>query len=135
MLNNIDPYKIDESVFRLLDKDWMLITAGVAGHFNTMTASWGGFGILWHQPFAFIFVRPNRYTFQFLEQFSIFEIQPNISQRATELISQYNLSHNLLIPDALIAATAMEEKIPLASKNQRDFKFIKGLTLLAFPVA
>ena len=74
-------------------------------------------------------------TFQFLEQFSIFEIQPNISQRATELISQYNLSHNLLIPDALIAATAMEEKIPLASKNQRDFKFIKGLTLLAFPVA
>jgi len=74
MINNIDPYKIDESVFRLLDKDWMLITAGVAGHFNTMTASWGGFGILWHQPVAFIFVRPNRYTFQFLEQYAWFTL-------------------------------------------------------------
>jgi len=40
----IDPYNIDQSVFRLLDKDWMLITAGITGHFNTMTASWGGFG-------------------------------------------------------------------------------------------
>jgi len=64
----IDPYNINESVFRLLDKDWMLITAGGPGNFNTMTASWGGFGILWHQPVAFIFVRPPRYTYQFLEQ-------------------------------------------------------------------
>ena len=64
----IDPYNIDESVFRLLDKDWMLITSGTSGHFNTMTASWGGFGILWNQPVAFIFVRPQRYTYKFLEE-------------------------------------------------------------------
>ncbi len=71
-------------------------------------------------------------TLQFLAKFPVFEIQPNISKKATELVLQYNLSHNLLIPDALIAATAIEEKIPLASKNQRDFKFIKGLTLVPF---
>jgi flavin reductase (DIM6/NTAB) family NADH-FMN oxidoreductase RutF len=70
----IDPYDINESVFRLLDKDWMLITAGVTGHFNTMTASWGGFGILWNQPVAFIFVRPPRYTYQFLEQYEWFTL-------------------------------------------------------------
>ena len=70
----IDPYHIDESVFRLLDKDWMLITAGVTGHFNTMTASWGGFGILWNQPVAFIFVRPPRYTFRFLEEYNGFTL-------------------------------------------------------------
>jgi len=69
-----DPNYIDESVFRLLDKDWMLITAGITGHFNTMTASWGGFGILWHQPVAFIFVRPQRFTFQFLEQYEWFTL-------------------------------------------------------------
>ena len=69
MMKTIDPYDINESVFRLLDKDWMLITSGVTGHFNTMTASWGGFGILWHQPVTFIFVRPQRYTYQFLEQY------------------------------------------------------------------
>jgi len=73
-MKRIDPYNIDESVFRLLDKDWMLITAGVSGHFNTMTASWGGLGILWHQPVAFIFVRPQRYTYQFLEQYEWFTL-------------------------------------------------------------
>jgi len=70
----IDPYHIDESVFRLLDKDWMLITAGVTGHFNTMTASWGGFGIIWNQPVAFIFVRPPRYTYEFLEKYNWFTL-------------------------------------------------------------
>lgn len=74
MMKRIDPYHADESVFRLLDKDWMLITAGNAGHFNTMTASWGGFGILWNQPVAYIFVRPSRFTFQFLEQYECFTL-------------------------------------------------------------
>src|SRR5512135_3733306 len=73
-MKNINPYEIDESVFRLLDKDWMLITAGNKGHFNTMTASWGGFGIIWNHPVAFIFVRPTRYTYQFLEQYDRFTL-------------------------------------------------------------
>jgi flavin reductase (DIM6/NTAB) family NADH-FMN oxidoreductase RutF len=74
MMIKIDPYKLDESVFRLLDKDWMLITAGKKGHVNTMTASWGGFGILWNKPIAIIFVRPPRFTFQFLEQYEWFTL-------------------------------------------------------------
>jgi flavin reductase (DIM6/NTAB) family NADH-FMN oxidoreductase RutF len=64
----IDPYNLNESVFRLLDKDWMLITAGKTDRFNMMTASWGGFGILWNQPVSYIFVRPTRYTYKFIEE-------------------------------------------------------------------
>jgi flavin reductase (DIM6/NTAB) family NADH-FMN oxidoreductase RutF len=74
LMKRIDPYHIDESVFRLLDKDWMLITAGNAGNFNTMTASWGGFGIMWNEPVAYIFVRPHRFTYQFLEQYEWFTL-------------------------------------------------------------
>ena len=48
-----------EDVFRLIGKEWMLITAGNIQHFNTMTASWGGLGWLWNKPVAFIFVRPD----------------------------------------------------------------------------
>ena len=70
----INPYDLNESVFRLLDKDWMLICSGKPGHFNMMTASWGGFGILWNMPVAFIFVRPTRYTYQFLEQYGFFTL-------------------------------------------------------------
>jgi flavin reductase (DIM6/NTAB) family NADH-FMN oxidoreductase RutF len=70
----LDPYDLNESTFRLLDKDWTLISAGKPGHFNMMTASWGGFGILWNQPVAFIFVRPPRYTYEFLEQYDCFTL-------------------------------------------------------------
>ena len=45
----------------------MLITAGNLTKYNTMTASWGGFGILWNKPVCYVFVRPSRYTFEFME--------------------------------------------------------------------
>jgi flavin reductase (DIM6/NTAB) family NADH-FMN oxidoreductase RutF len=60
--------KLNENVFSLIDKDWMLITAGVKNSFNTMTASWGGLGILWNRPVAFSFVRPTRHTYGFMEK-------------------------------------------------------------------
>ncbi|MEZ5073013.1 MAG: flavin reductase family protein [Bacteroidales bacterium] len=60
---------IEDNVFRLLDKDWMLITAGTAGDFNTMTASWGHLGILWNLPVAIAYIRPQRHTFGFANRF------------------------------------------------------------------
>ena len=45
----IEPESLTESVFKLIGKDWMLITAGTREHFNTMTASWGGWGVLWER--------------------------------------------------------------------------------------
>lgn len=57
-----------ENAFELIGKDWMLITAGNSSDFNTMTASWGGLGWLWNRPVAFVFVRPERYTYDFIER-------------------------------------------------------------------
>lgn len=57
-----------ENPFELIGEQWMLITAGNKESFNTMTASWGGFGWLWNKPVAFIFVRPERYTHDFIEK-------------------------------------------------------------------
>ncbi len=67
--STLTPFQISDNVFKLLDKDWMLVTAGKPGDFNTMTASWGGFGVLWNKPIAFIFIRPQRYTYQFSEKY------------------------------------------------------------------
>ena len=54
--------------FELIGKEWMLVTAGTEDKFNTMTASWGGVGILWNKPVAFLFIRPERYTHAFIEE-------------------------------------------------------------------
>jgi flavin reductase (DIM6/NTAB) family NADH-FMN oxidoreductase RutF len=59
--------KLNDNVFHQLDDDWMLITAGDPGNFNTMTASWGALGILWSLPVSICFIRPHRYTFEFME--------------------------------------------------------------------
>lgn len=56
-----------EDVFKAIGGEWMLITAADGTRVNTMTASWGGLGWLWNKPVAFIFVRPERYTHEFLE--------------------------------------------------------------------
>ena len=56
-----------ENAFELIGKEWMLVTAGDESRFNTMTASWGGLGWLWNKPVAFVFIRPERYTHEFIE--------------------------------------------------------------------
>jgi flavin reductase (DIM6/NTAB) family NADH-FMN oxidoreductase RutF len=63
----IDPADINDNLIRLIASDWMLVTAGNREKFNTMTANWGGTGYLWNKPVVFVFVRPERYTYGFME--------------------------------------------------------------------
>ena len=70
---------------------------------------------------------------QFLRQFQVIPLDAAISDKSIELLRDYRLSHGLLIPDSLIAATAIVAGIAFVSKNQRDYKFIAGLNLLAYP--
>jgi len=74
IFKEIQPEEISENPFKLLDLDWMLITAGNLNNFNTMTASWGGFGVLWNRKIAICFIRPQRYTFQFVEKNDLFSL-------------------------------------------------------------
>ncbi len=69
----------------------------------------------------------------FLARFLVLPLNETASNHATELLRRYRLSHGLGIPDALIAATALSQEIPLISKNQRDYRFIEGLELLPYP--
>jgi len=64
---------------------------------------------------------------KFLRRFEIKMLNGQASNITVDLIKQYRLSHGLLIPDALIAATAITFQLPLLTKNQRDFRFIRGL--------
>ena len=70
----IKPGAIPDNVFKLIGKDWMLITAGTEDDFNTMTASWGGMGVLWNKSVATVYIRPVRYTDEFVRKNEIFTL-------------------------------------------------------------
>lgn len=63
----IDPNKMTQNLFDKISKQWMLISAGNEEKSNTMTASWGGFGILWFSKVATVYIRHSRYTLGLVE--------------------------------------------------------------------
>lgn len=66
-MKKINLSDLHDNVFDTIGKEWMLITSGTLDHHNTMTASWGCLGWLWGKPVAVVFIRPERYTHEFVE--------------------------------------------------------------------
>ena len=59
---------VKENVVSLINDQWGLVTAGGKDAYNTMTVSWGAIGELWAKDVSFIFIRPQRYTLEFIEK-------------------------------------------------------------------
>lgn len=57
-----------------LNSEWALLTAGNKKKFNSMTVSWGSFGVLWFKNVVTVYVRPERYTLEFLQKQDYFTI-------------------------------------------------------------
>lgn len=74
MWKHIKPEELTNNPFEMIGKDWMLVTAGNKEQCNTMTASWGGLGIMWGKQVAFVFVRPQRYTKEFIDKEECFTL-------------------------------------------------------------
>lgn len=70
----ISPEGLRKNPFHLIGKEWMLITAGDENKVNTMTASWGGLGVMYGKNVAFIVVRPQRYTREFIDREETFSL-------------------------------------------------------------
>ena len=68
MWGKIKPEELHENPFSLIGEDWMLVAASDGSRVNAMTASWGGMGILWNKKVAFVFIRPQRYTKELIDQ-------------------------------------------------------------------
>ena len=60
--------------FTKFEKDWALLTAGTEGHFNSMTIGWGALGTVWNKDVLTVYVRPDRYTWQFLKDSDTFTV-------------------------------------------------------------
>lgn len=78
--------------------------------------------------------REKRVIEKYLMRFPLLPITPTSSAKAIELIRNYSNSHGLFLPDALIAATALENDLTVVTYNVNDFKFIQNLKWLKPPV-
>ena len=74
MFQKIDVKTLTENPFELIDDRWALIAAGDENRYNGMTASWVQLGILWNKPVVSIYVRPQRYTYEFTEKSDYFTL-------------------------------------------------------------
>ena len=63
----VDLKSLEFSPFEKIGDEWALVTAGTTSGYNTMTVSWGGMGVLWGKDVVTIYVRPQRYTKEFLD--------------------------------------------------------------------
>ena len=71
-LREIDLMSEDLNPFKMVGKEWFLLTAGNEQGFNTMTASWGGFGVMWNKNVVTAVVRPQRKTMEFVQDSGYF---------------------------------------------------------------
>lgn len=65
-------------------------------------------------------------------EFSLLPLTENIGHRALIYVEEYSLSSNMRAGDAIIAATAVENNMRLASSNVKHFKSVKELSLKVF---
>ncbi|MGN0485357.1 MAG: flavin reductase family protein [Lachnospiraceae bacterium] len=76
-MHSFQPFPFEEldfNPFTRIGKDWFLLTCGDKQKANTMTASWGGVGVLWGKNVVFTFVRDTRYTKEFLDKNDFFTL-------------------------------------------------------------
>lgn len=66
--------QLEFNPFTKIGSEWMLITAGDEAGYNTMTASWGGMGVMWGKNVVTTYIRPQRYTKKFVDENDIFTV-------------------------------------------------------------
>ena len=74
MYKRISAKEIPGNIINMISREWMLITAGDKRAYNMMTASWGFMGELWGDDCVSVFVRPERYTMEFIDKSDYFSL-------------------------------------------------------------
>lgn len=74
MFHEVNLLELSCNPFQMIGKEWALVTAGDETGCNTMTVSWGNMGIMWGKNIVTVFIRPQRYTKEFLDRFEKFTI-------------------------------------------------------------
>jgi len=115
---------INYNIFKIFDKDWALLTTGNKDKFNTMTISWGQMGTLWNKPVVTVFVKPTRYTSEFMFDNEYFTVSFYDEQYRKDLSLLGSKSGKDLDK---VAQTSL---VPVLNENYVSFKQAKTTLVL-----
>jgi len=73
-MREIKTRQLNENFFEVMKSEWALLTAGTLDKFNTMTIGWLTAGIIWGKDVITCYVRPSRYTYEFIQDNDLFTI-------------------------------------------------------------
>ena len=134
------PEKINDNIFSLIGKDWMLIGASDGEKTNAMTASWGGVGVLWNKNVVYAFIRPQRYTKEFVDKTDVFTLSffdeahretlayfGRVSGRDEDKIAKKGLEVNLIACDGAegLAPVFDEARLTLVCRKLYNAPMVK----------
>lgn len=83
MWKEINIRELDQNMVRMIAERWLLIATGNKEKYNMMTGSWGAIGEMWGKDIAVTVIRPQRYTYELMEQndfFTLSVLPPEISK-------------------------------------------------------
>ena len=70
----VSPEAYTGNPFTVIGKEWLIVAAGTPQRHNGMTASWGNMGVFWGKPAVTVYIRPTRYTKEFVDREDTFTI-------------------------------------------------------------
>lgn len=74
MFKKINPFDIEGNSIKLFKVDSPIVVFGDIEKHNGLTVAWGNLGCLWSKEMATVFVKPNRYSFEFANECEYFTI-------------------------------------------------------------
>ncbi|MFV0479196.1 MAG: flavin reductase family protein [Anaerorhabdus sp.] len=74
MFKEIKSSELDKNIFEMIAKEWAIITVQADQKVNAMTASWLQMGHLWNKDVVTVYVRPQRYTNDFIKKEETFSV-------------------------------------------------------------
>ncbi len=118
--------EFNTDIFAQFNNKWALLSAGSVEKHNTMTISWGGMGTLWGKPVVTVYVKPVRYTYNFMNDNDYFTVSfyPDQYKKALALMGKVSgrdvdkdRESGLTVRDLEKAVTYREAEVTLLCKK------------------
>lgn len=101
--------QLEFNPFSMIGEDGFLVSAAKGAHVALTTSQWGLMGFLWNRPVVTMYIRPSRYTFEFLRSVDRFTVSFFPQEMAPAL--RYCATHRGWNEDKLAGSGLVPERI------------------------